>query len=139
MMKSKEFEIRVGGEKGEVVGTIQVPCTMQAYMAKLLAPFKTEYEGKVISAICHETGEILSTLPSEFRGTREWTPAEVHQVCNKYNLFTQGGNDQYNKMFEMVEDGASFEELMAVMWVCSEIEEYPDLLEIFYSEFVLRY
>lgn len=139
MMKSKEFEIRVGGEKGEVVGTIQVPCTMQAYMATFLAPFKTEYEGKVISAICYETGEILSTLPSEFRGTREWLPVEVHQVCNQYKLFTLGNDDQYNKMFEMVIDGASFKELMAVMWVCSEIEDYPDLLEIFYSEFVLRY
>lgn len=45
---------------------------------------------------------------------------ELRSLCIKNNWFTCGSNSQYDKLFEMNEQGASISDIATVIWVCSE-------------------
>lgn len=44
-------------------------------------------------------------------------------LCIKNHWFTCGTTRQYEKFFEMNEEGASIEQLATVIWLCSDEEE----------------
>ena len=48
------------------------------------------------------------------------TTQAMHTICNKYNWFTAGDNEQYSKLFEMTRGGAEIHELALIIWICSE-------------------
>lgn len=46
--------------------------------------------------------------------------AAIRQLCIDKNYFTCGSNEQYNKMFDMVENNAEPHDIALVIWICSE-------------------
>lgn len=44
----------------------------------------------------------------------------LRDVCIKNNWFTCGTNSQYDKLFDMNEQGCSADELALVIWICSK-------------------
>lgn len=50
------------------------------------------------------------------------TNEELRELCIKNNWFTCGSNHQYDKLFEMNENGRSVDELALVIWLCSNDE-----------------
>lgn len=46
-------------------------------------------------------------------------------LCIEHNWFTCGSNRQYEKLFEMNEQGAAIEQIATVIWLCSD----EDILE----------
>ncbi len=48
------------------------------------------------------------------------TNEALRELCIKNNWFTCGSNHQYNKLFEMNENGRSVCELALVIWLCSD-------------------
>lgn len=51
---------------------------------------------------------------------------EIRTLCITYNWFLCGTNEQYQKMFELAADGASVDEVAAVIWVCSDNDVYRE-------------
>ena len=43
---------------------------------------------------------------------------ELRNLCIKHEWFTCGTNSQYEKLFEMNEQGASIEHIATVIWTC---------------------
>lgn len=41
-------------------------------------------------------------------------------LCIEMGWFTNGDNQQYQKLFELNREGASLDDLALVIWVCSE-------------------
>ena len=74
----------------------------------------------------------------KFEGNRIWDFWNCRAVCIRYSLFTHGDNLQYDRFFEMVEGNATFEELMLVVWLCSDREKLHEVEDIFYKEFLPR-
>lgn len=73
----------------------------------------------------------------EFTGNRIWDFWEMYEVCNKYQLFTHGTNEQYSKMFRMVEDDSTFGEIAKVLWLCSD-KSFTEVVDILHKEFLPR-
>lgn len=48
------------------------------------------------------------------------TNEALRELCIKNNWFTCGSNRQYDKLFEMNENGKSIDELSLVIWLCSD-------------------
>lgn len=48
------------------------------------------------------------------------TVDQVYLLCNEYQWFTCGTNDQYYKLFTMVREKAPIEEVATVIWLCSD-------------------
>lgn len=48
------------------------------------------------------------------------TNEALRELCIKNNWFTCGSNHQYNKLFEMNENGRSVGELALAIWLCSD-------------------
>lgn len=48
---------------------------------------------------------------------------KLRSLCIENHWFTCGTNHQYEKVFEMNEQGASIEQLATVIWLCSDEEE----------------
>lgn len=44
---------------------------------------------------------------------------ELHNICNKYDWFTGGSCEAYDKLFERCKDGADFDELALLIWMCT--------------------
>lgn len=44
---------------------------------------------------------------------------DLWQLCNEKNWFTNGDNYQYERMFKANEEGCSLDELVAIIWICS--------------------
>ena len=55
---------------------------------------------------------------------------ELYYLCNKYQWFTAGDIDQYNKLFQKCEAGASLEELALIIWLCSSNATEDEILKI---------
>ncbi len=63
------------------------------------------------------------------------TVNELHRVCNKYNFFTEGTNEQYSKLFDTVrEDAQDIGKIALIIWVCSE-QSYKDIYNTLVNEF----
>lgn len=45
--------------------------------------------------------------------------SDIRYLCIKNNWFTNGGNRQYETMFQRVEEGADVEEIATIIWICS--------------------
>lgn len=52
----------------------------------------------------------------------------LRQLCITNDWFTAGTNEQYAKLFELNEKGASIDTLATVIWTCSTGEEYDTIL-----------
>ena len=48
------------------------------------------------------------------------TVDQVYALCNEYQWFTCGSNDQYEKLFIMIGEKAPIEEVATVIWLCSD-------------------
>ena len=59
---------------------------------------------------------------------------KLYQLCNKYQWFTNGDCEQYNKLFERNKQGASLETLATIIWICSTNWEEQTILEILQKE-----
>ena len=61
--------------------------------------------------------------PRELQGGEEVkypTVDKVYALCNEYQWFTCGSNNQYDKLFVMIEEKAPIEEVATVIWLCSD-------------------
>lgn len=61
--------------------------------------------------------------PRELQGGEEVkypTVDQVYALCNEYQWFTCGSNDQYEKLFIMINEKAPIEEVATVIWLCSD-------------------
>lgn len=61
--------------------------------------------------------------PRELQGGEEVkypTVDQVYALCNEYQWFTCGSNDQYEKLFIMIGEKAPIEEVATVIWLCSD-------------------
>ena len=57
---------------------------------------------------------------------------KAYEVCNKYHLFTEGSNSQYNKFFKLCQNGLTRNELKTVLFLVSEVED--SILDIAVAE-----
>ena len=48
------------------------------------------------------------------------TVDQVYALCNEHQWFTCGSNDQYEKLFIMINEKAPIEEVATVIWLCSD-------------------
>jgi len=48
------------------------------------------------------------------------TANNIYRLCNKEQYFTDGSIEQYNKMFELVEEGSPLHDIALAIWICSE-------------------
>lgn len=56
----------------------------------------------------------------EVKGARcPLTFEEVQGLCIKYRWFTNGDNEQFEKLYDMIREGASLDEVALVIWICS--------------------
>ena len=61
--------------------------------------------------------------PRELQGGEEVkypTVDQVYALCNEHQWFTCGSNNQYDKLFVMIEEKAPIEEVATVIWLCSD-------------------
>lgn len=138
-MNEKVMNLKVAvGVEDNVVGEITIPEYMRPYIGYFITPFQHQYDGKAIHFICNETGEVFIRYGKEFTGNRPWDIQNCREVCIKYDLFTNGDCRQYEKFFDMVENFATFDELMVVVWICSNREDIQEVMDIFYKEFLPR-
>ena len=138
-MKEEMMNIKVAvGSVENVVSKITIPAYMRPYIGSFITPFQYQYDGKAIHLICNETGEVFTRYAKEFTGNRVWDFWNVREVCIKYDLFSNGDNTQYERFFEMMDDGYSFDELMLVVWLCSNREDIQEVEDIFRKEFLPR-
>ena len=54
--------------------------------------------------------KVYSTIPTE----------ELRELCIKNDWFTCGSNAQYEKMFYANENRASLDEIVTIIWLCSD-------------------
>ena len=138
-MNEKAMNLKVAvGIEDNVVGEITIPAYMRLYMGSFITPFQHQYDGNAIHFICNETGEVFTRYEKKFTGNRTWDFWNCREVCIQYDLFTHGSCSQYEKFFYMVENFAPFDELMAVVWLCSDREDIQEVMDIFYDEFLPR-
>jgi hypothetical protein len=45
---------------------------------------------------------------------------KLRNLCIEHDWFTCGTNSQYEKLFEMNEQGAAIEQIATVIWLCSD-------------------
>ena len=48
------------------------------------------------------------------------TVDQVYALCNEHQWYTCGSNNQYDKLFVMIEEKAPIEEVATVIWLCSD-------------------
>lgn len=136
-MNEKMMHLKVAvGNEDNVVSEFSIPAYMRPYIGSFFTPFHRQYFGKAIHLICNETGEVFTRYGGNFTGNREWDWEEIREVCIKYRLFTCGSSRHYDRLYEMLVDGNSFEELMLVVWLCSDRENIQEVKDIFYKEFL---
>ena len=53
----------------------------------------------------------------------------LRHLCIKNDWFTAGTNEQYARLFEMNDNGASVKDLAMAIWFCSSDVAYTDIVE----------
>ena len=48
---------------------------------------------------------------------------KLYRLCNQKGYFTCGSSEQYSKMFDMAEHGATAHDVALVIWICSNDKE----------------
>lgn len=59
---------------------------------------------------------------------------KLYYLCNKYQWFTNGDRTQYERLFWKNRNGATFEELALIIWLCSSNATEQEILEILQKE-----
>ena len=59
---------------------------------------------------------------------------KLYSLCNKYQWFTHGDIEQYNRLFWKNDNGGTLEELAIIIWVCSKDADQNEILEILKKE-----
>ena len=58
---------------------------------------------------------------------------KVYEICTKYDFYSMGCKESYNKMFEMIKCGAEIHDVAIAIYVNSEtkhsIKEIEEILE----------
>lgn len=54
---------------------------------------------------------------------------QVMQYCIENKLFTSGDSYQYGRMFKLVDDGFPLHDIATIIWICSETEKTPAIIE----------
>lgn len=62
------------------------------------------------------------------------TVPKLYSLCNKYQWFTCGSIQQYDRLFEKAQNGASLKELALIIWICSSNMTEQEILEILEKE-----
>jgi len=44
---------------------------------------------------------------------------DVRALCIEHRWFTNGDNEQFEKLYDMIREGASLDEVALVIWICS--------------------
>ena len=57
---------------------------------------------------------------------RLFTKSHLREICISNKWFTEGSNSQYNKLFELNDDGADLDQLSLVIWLCSDSEKWSE-------------
>ena len=52
------------------------------------------------------------------------TVDQVYALCNEHQWFTCGSNNQYEKLFIMINEKAPIEEVATVIWLCSDDDKW---------------
>lgn len=64
---------------------------------------------------------------------------DLYNLCNEKRYFTCGSSAQYQKMFDMAEQGANHHDIALVIWICSDNKEFEviekEVREIFNKRF----
>lgn len=63
--------------------------------------------------------EVMKYLPN-----KALNRDRLYKLCNKNHWFDHGTVNQYQKLFDMLDDGASTHDLAMVIWVCSDTEKW---------------
>lgn len=56
-------------------------------------------------------------------------PEKLRCLCIREDWFTCGSTRQYEKMFQMNENGAKLRDIAIVIWICSDEVELDDVIE----------
>ena len=59
----------------------------------------------------------------------------LYTLCNKLRWFTGGTVEQYEKMFDLVREGATRKELALVIWLCTPDKTRESIEKILDDEF----
>ena len=63
---------------------------------------------------------------------------KLYRTCNKYQWFTSGSINQYDKLFERNKEGASLQTLATIIWICSNGYSENEILQILKKECDLK-
>lgn len=63
--------------------------------------------------------EVMKHLPN-----KSLNRDRLYKLCNKYHWFDHGSVNQYQKLFDMLDDGATTHDLAMVIWICSDTEKW---------------
>lgn len=57
---------------------------------------------------------------------------DLRQLCIRHQWFTDGSNSQYEKLFYALSMKAPFEEIVTIIWVCSDADKWcrRDIIDI---------
>ena len=77
-----------------------------------------------------KTAEELLSEVKRHQKNPDLTRNRLYQLCNKYQWFTHGSNQQYSDLFEMLDHDFSTHDLAMVIWICSDITMWtPDSIQ----------
>lgn len=63
---------------------------------------------------------------------------KLYRTCNKYQWFTSGSINQYEKLFERNKEGTSLQTLATIIWICSNGYSENEILQILQKECDLK-
>lgn len=43
----------------------------------------------------------------------------IYHLCNRYDLFNAGTNEQYERLYQLVRNGATVREVALAIWICT--------------------
>lgn len=58
-------------------------------------------------------------------GINKIPTARLQNFCIKHNYFTNGDNEQYEKLFDFFEKNESTHDIALIIWICSETDKRP--------------
>ena len=67
-----------------------------------------------------KTAEDLLIEARKHQPNPDLTRDRLYTLCNKYRWFTCGSVNQYQKLFDMRDAGATTHELAVMIWICSD-------------------
>ena len=85
---------------------------------------------KILAEGYRKTAEDLLIEAKRYQKNPDLTRDRLYKLCNKYQWFTHGSNQQYSDLFEMLEHDFSTHDLAMVIWICSDVTMWtPDSIQ----------